>query len=77
MARIRRSKYTKELRSEIWDRYKKGESLNSIARAFETQSSSIYAQLVPTGGIRPSERKRSKFSLSIGEPAIKSRLLGG
>lgn len=67
MVRRRRSKYTKELRSEIWDRYKKGESLNSIARAFETQSSSIYAQLVPTGGIRPPERKRSKLSLSLAE----------
>ncbi len=67
MVRRRRSKYTKELRSEIWDRYQKGESLNSIARAFETQSSSIYAQLVPTGGIRPPERKRSKFSLSLAE----------
>lgn len=67
MAKRRRIKYTKKLRSEIWDRYKKGESLNSIARVFETQSSSIYAQLVPTGGIRPPERIRSKCALSLAE----------
>ena len=67
MARRTRLKYTKELKSQIWDRYKRGESLKSIARAFETQSSSIYAQLVPTGGIRPPERKRARFALSLAE----------
>lgn len=75
MVRRRLSKYTKEPRSELWDRYKKGESLNSIIRAFEIQSSSIYAQLVPTGGIRPPERKRSKFSLSLSEREEISRCI--
>lgn len=37
----RRSNYTKELRSELWDRSNKGESLNSIAR-FKIQPASIY-----------------------------------
>lgn len=67
MVRRTRLRYTKELKSQIWDRYKRGESLKSIARTFETQSSSIYAQLVPTGGIRPPERKRARLALSLAE----------
>lgn len=67
MARRTRIKYTKEVRSKIWDQYQQGKSLKSIARLLGTQSSSIYSQLVPTGGIRPPERKRSKHSLSMAE----------
>lgn len=67
MTRRTRIKYTKEIKSEIWDRYQQGESLNSIGRAFATRSSSIYGQLVPTGGIRLPEKKRSKLSLTMTE----------
>lgn len=67
MAKRMRIKYTKEVRSKIWDRYQQGKSLKSIARLLGTQSSSIYSQLVPTGGIRPPERKRSKRALSMAE----------
>lgn len=67
MARRPRLKYTEEIKSEIWDRYQRGESLRSIGRVFDKRSSSIYGQLVPTGGIRPPERTRSKLSLSMAE----------
>ncbi len=67
MAIRTRVKYTKEIRSKIWDQYRQGKSLKSIARLLGTQSSSIYSQLVPTGGIRPPERKRSKRALSMAE----------
>jgi IS30 family transposase len=67
MAIRTRIKYTKEIRSKIWDQYQQGKSLKSIARLLGTQSSSIYSQLVPTGGIRPPERKRSKHALSMAE----------
>ena len=62
-----RIKYTPEQKSEIWDRWKRGESLKEIGRAFDRGSSSIYGQLSPTGGIRPSPRRRSGLSLSLSE----------
>ncbi len=62
-----RIKYTPVQRQEIWDRWKKGESLNSIGRLFDRPSSSIFNILAPTGGIRPPIRKRSKRSLTLSE----------
>jgi len=62
-----RIKYTSAQKQEIWDRWKKGESLNSIGRLFDRPSSSIFNILAPTGGIRPPIRKRSKWSLTLSE----------
>ena len=62
-----RIKYTEELRSEIWNKYKQGESLNAIARSIDRHSSCIYGILSPTGGIRPPDRKRSRLALSLAE----------
>ncbi len=54
-------------RTELWDRWQRGESLKAIGRAFGKPSSSIYYQLSPYGGIRPSPRRRSRLSLSLSE----------
>ena len=54
-------------RTELWDRWQRGESLKAIGRAFGKPSSSIYYQLSPHGGIRPSPRRRSRLSLSLSE----------
>jgi IS30 family transposase len=62
-----RIKYTAKQKSEIWDRWQRGESLNAIGRAFDRHSSSIFGLLEPSGGIRPPQRKRSKLSLSLCE----------
>ena len=67
MARRTNIKYTKEMRSYIWDRYQAGDSVWSIARSFDRPSSSIHRQLSLTGGIRPPERKRSTNSISMAE----------
>jgi len=67
MAYRTRIKYTSEQKSEIWDRWKRGESLKEIGRAFDRGSSSIYGQLSPTGGIRPSTRRRSGLVLTLSE----------
>lgn len=67
MARRTNLKYTKEMRSYIWDRYQAGDSVWSIARSFDRPSSSIHRQLSLTGGIRPPERKRSANSISMAE----------
>ena len=40
-------------KKELWDRWRRGESLKAIGRAFGKPSSSIYFQVSPHGGIRP------------------------
>lgn len=67
MARRTNIKYTKKMRSYIWDRYQAGDSVWSIARSFDRPSSSIHSQLSLTGGIRPPERKRSVSCISMAE----------
>ena len=59
MARKSPIHYTDELKSEIWNKYKQGDSLSSIARSIDRSSTCIYHQLAPTGGIRPPARKQN------------------
>ena len=53
--------------AEIWDRWRRGQGLWTIARAFGKTSSSIFAHISPTGGIRPPQRKRSRRALRLAE----------
>ncbi len=62
-----RIKYTAAQRADIWDRWQRGESLNSIGRLFDRPSSSIFTMLAPTGGIRPPPRRRSRLALTLAE----------
>ncbi len=59
--------YTDTDISLMWDRWQKGESLNSIARHFGRSHSSIQGILARTGSIRPPPRKRSRQSLTLAE----------
>jgi len=47
--------------------------MSSIGRSFDRDSSSIYPLLSRAGGIRPSERKRSRLALTLIEREIISR----
>ena len=67
MSYRRRINFTSEQKSEIWDRWQRGESMSSIGRGFDRESSSIYPLLSRTGGIRPAERRRSRFALTLVE----------
>jgi IS30 family transposase len=60
-----RTFYTDEQKSEMWDRWLRGESLSSIGRRFNRASSSIYPLLARTGGIRPPDRVRSRLALTL------------
>jgi transposase, IS30 family len=62
-----RINYTTAQKTEIWSRWQRGESLNAIGRAFDRHSSSIFAQLSPTGGIQPPPKHRSKLTLTLCE----------
>src|SRR5258705_2161864 len=59
--------FTAAEKTELWDRWKRGESLKAIGRAFGKQSSSIYFLVAPYGGIRPAERRRSRLVLTLAE----------
>src|SRR3954462_5741572 len=59
--------FTTAEKTELWDRWKRGESLKAIGRAFGKQSSSIYFLVAPHGGIRPAERRRARLALSLAE----------
>jgi transposase, IS30 family len=49
--------FTASEKTELWDRWQRGESLRAIGRAFGKPSSSIYHQLSPHGGIKSSRVK--------------------
>jgi len=59
--------FTAAQRAELWDRWRKGESLKSIGREFGKPSSCIFAHLRPTGGISPAPRRRSRLALTLSE----------
>src|SRR5207237_8499001 len=65
--------FTAAEKTELWDRWKRGESLKAIGRAFGKQSSSIYFLVAPHGGIRPAERRRSRLALTLAEREVLSR----
>jgi len=59
--------FTAAEKTELWDRWQRGESLKAIGRAFGKPSSSIYFQVSPHGGIRPASRRRSRLALTLSE----------
>ncbi|MEM8777247.1 MAG: IS30 family transposase [Pseudomonadota bacterium] len=63
----RRIIYSAAQRAEIWDRWQRGESMTSIGRVFDRNSSSVFSVISPTGGIRPPDRKRGPRALSLAE----------
>ena len=54
-------------KSEIWRRWKAGQSLHDIGRAFDKPHSSIRCLLLPRGGIPPAARRRSGLALTLAE----------
>jgi hypothetical protein len=65
MKQRRRIYYSAAQRAEIWDRWRRGESVHDIGRLFDRGHSSIFSVLAPSGGIRPPPRTRSRLALSL------------
>jgi len=59
--------YTNTQKALMWDRWRKGESLQQIAQLFDRNHSSIQRILAETGGIRPPARHRSRLALTLAE----------
>jgi len=68
---------TAQQKQELWDRWKKGQSLSEIGRALGKHAGSICRMLAIHGGIAPSKRSRSARVLSNAEREEISRGLSG
>lgn len=68
---------TAQQRTEMWERWRGGETGATIARALGQYPSSIYTALRAQGGIYRPPRQRSRRHLSLGEREEISRGLAG
>jgi len=59
--------YTESQKAIMWERWRKGESLQNIAALFDRNHSSIQGILAETGGIQPAQRRRSSLALTLAE----------
>src|SRR5208282_2343458 len=75
MKRRTRIYYTESQKALMWERWKKGDSLQQIAQLFDRNHSSVEGILAETGGIRPAQRKRSRLSLTLAEREEISRAM--
>src|SRR5258706_12073876 len=67
MAQGRRDRLSAEQRTDMWRRWKAGESLHEIGRAFGKDHGSIQFLLSQRGGIVPAVRRRSLLTLTLAE----------
>jgi hypothetical protein len=54
-------------KSELWRRWKAGQSLHDIGRAFDKSPSSIHCVVSLHGGFVPAVRRRSLLALTLPE----------
>jgi len=59
--------YTERQKALMWERWQKGDSMNTIARLFNRGHSSVQGVLLRMGGLPPAPRKRSGLSLTMVE----------
>lgn len=67
MKQRRRIYYSESQKALMWERWRQGDSLQQIAQLFDRNHSSIQGILAETGGIRPAQRCRSRFALTLAE----------
>jgi IS30 family transposase len=67
--------YTDSQKALMWERWRQGDSLQTIAQLFGRNHSSIQRILAETGGIRPAPRCRSRLALTSAEREEISRAI--
>src|SRR6185312_1013634 len=67
--------YTDSQKALMWDRWRRGESLQQIAQLFDRNHSSVSRILAESGGIRPTPRHRSSRALGLAEREEISRAM--
>jgi predicted Zn-dependent protease len=61
MSQQKRSRLSPTQKADIWRRWKAGQSLHDIGRAYGKPHCSIRCVLLPPGGIPPTARRRSRL----------------
>lgn len=67
MKQRRRTYYTDSQKALMWERWRKGESMQKIAQLFDRNHSSVQGILAETGGIQPKPRHHSRLALALAE----------
>jgi IS30 family transposase len=67
MSEWKQAKLSSTQRNEIWNRWKAGQTLHEIGRAYGKPHSCIRCLLLPRGGIPPAARRRSPLALTLAE----------
>ena len=75
MKQRRRIYYSETQRALMWERWRKGNSLQEIAQLFDRNHSAVARILAVTGGIQPPPRCRSRLALTSAEREEISRSL--
>jgi len=63
----RRREYSAQERRELWERWKRGESISEIGRALDRAPGTIHCTIRQHGGVPPPERHRSRLALTLQE----------
>jgi IS30 family transposase len=75
MKRKPRIYYSDSQKALMWERWRRGDSLQKIAQLFDRNHSSVERILAETGGICPAQRCRSQLSLTLAEREEISRAI--
>jgi IS30 family transposase len=67
MTQGKRSRLSPAQRADIWTRWKAGQTLHEIGRAYGKPHLTIRKVLLPRGGIPPIARRRSRLALTLAE----------
>ena len=67
MSEGKQSRLSPGQKADVWSRWKAGESLREMGRAYGKPHNCIRCVLLPSGGISPTARRRSGVALSLAE----------
>jgi hypothetical protein len=70
MARTGRPGLSHEQKTELWQRWKAGETLSNIGRALGKHAASVFGVVAAKGGFAPVPRSRKPGSLSLDEREV-------
>src|SRR5262249_42813732 len=73
MIQPKRSRLSSEAKTDIWRRWKAGQSMHAIGRVYGRPHPTIRKLLLPSGGIPPVARRRSRLALTLAEREDVSR----
>jgi len=76
MTRAKRA-YSAGERRELWERWRRGESISEIGRALDRAAGTVFFTLKERGGFAPAERQRSRLALTLAEREEISRGIAG